>query len=939
MVKMNGIIGTFLCLVWLVEGSSVLRTSREATHLSSGVTAGLTKANVIDANFTVRTYYETALEVQWEVYAGERVQYCFVKINHGSSSETRDCLHTNQKINENLQVTSTNLHTSLEDNDLWYKGDFDETENFVDQFENKKENTTMVLYDITGLDACTSYDLELTIIPLGFDPNGYYYEGSLKSEYTLPDETLPPQQLSCNISQDVWTLSWKNPMDDLQCKPLEFSVAWTAESLWNSESDNSSTTAKETKIEFYDYLAYADYSFTVSAVYNNATSEDAYIDCTSPEREPGAPENVTVTENDQSPFLVEWDAPVAANGIITNYIVIINNNSSENISVEVNAPDTFYEATGLETCVSYSVEVVAVNGAGNGPPSDVVTHLIEIGESSNLSLVCNVSSSGIYTQWTPIYRDCEEYSYKVQYDIVIPWKNENWSNETSVTENYFDLPETDFLPGTVYHFIVATEDQNITDECHVNSSDTKSSAPAITRISTTASSVFVEWTPPEEANGLIQSYTILITGDNNQTLQKSADGSLTQVNITENIFACTGYEVEVAAVNGAGEGEFSTPESLSTLEPEEAYIIQYDLFIPWKNENRKNETLVEENSFDLPSQDFFHGTSYHFFVKTENLDFSAECWVDSSDAKSSAPEIVELYATIFLVFVEWTPPEEANGLIQSYTISLTGDNNQTLQESADGSKTQVNITENIFACTSYEVEVAAVNGAGEGNFSASQTVTTPTKVVTNGKCEADSSTQVTVFWEYSEECAEAEYLLTWDGTYLGGSVTTFHDSKYVTASDGSSQLKDLQPYTEYLVCFTNSSDYLVPQCFSCATFAAAPTEPQNFKVFEISSNSMRLSWGPPAYWNGPDSVYSLSVNTKVYDDVSEEYVLVEGMKSDTLYDFSVKALQGVQLSAEATSTCMNARNPELTVKCTAKDTNIIIDWNAIYSNDCVESIY
>jgi hypothetical protein len=94
--------------------------------------------------------------------------------------------------------------------------------------------------------------------------------------------------------------------------------------------------------------------------------------------------------------------------------------------------------------------------------------------------------------------------------------------------------------------------------------------------------------------------------------------------------------------------------------------------------------------------------------------------------ESSPPAITELSATVSSVYAKWSPPEEANGLIQSYIISLTGDNGQNLHEFVDGSTTQVNVAEKILSGTSYEVEVAAVNGFGEGEYSAPQTVTTPT---------------------------------------------------------------------------------------------------------------------------------------------------------------------------------------------------------------------
>ncbi|KAA0201597.1 putative metal responsive protein [Hyalella azteca] len=452
--------------------------------------------------------------------------------------------------------------------DLNYKGDVERKTNFMDQLEEGRENS-VVFYNITGLDACTSYDLQLIVVPIGFNTNdtdSYYYRDSLEQENTGPDETLPPKQLSCSISEqneDIWIFSWQDPMNE--CPTSKFNVAWTAQSRWSSAVASMSYVTIEHQEQFIDFLAYADYHFAVSADYGDVTSANGSIVCTSPEKAPSAPQNVRATGHDQTSLLVEWDAPVAANGIIKSYVVFMNN-SKESISVDVISQDTFYEATGLESCLNYSIEVVAVNGAGYGPPSDMITHLYESGGTSNLEfIVCHVNSSGVYTQWNPIYRDCKESSYEVWYSLYIPWKNETRSDETTVNVNHYDLPATDFYPGTEYNIIVATADFSLESGCAVNSSDTKSSPPSITELSATVSSVYVKWSPPEEANGLIQSYIISLTGDNGQSLHEFVDGSTTQVNVAEKILSGTSYEVEVAAINGFGEGEYSAPKTVTTL--------------------------------------------------------------------------------------------------------------------------------------------------------------------------------------------------------------------------------------------------------------------------------------------------------------------------------------------------------------------------------------
>ncbi|XP_018010997.1 uncharacterized protein LOC108668319 [Hyalella azteca] len=417
MAKMNDIAWIFPCLVCLA-GTSVFPADGVAGLPTSGKTIGHTKVQAVDANFTVTTRYATALEVQWEVYPNDEIQYCSLDIIHGSTLDTRDCLQATTKMAEksadsvldyskkygkNNAIASKfngeafsplNLQSKLNGKNFWYEKEVERDTSFMDQLDEGRGNS-VVFYNITGLDVCTPYDLELTIIPLGYETDSYYYEGALEKEYTGPDETLPPKQLSCSISEqneDIWIFSWQDPMND--CPTSKFNVSWTAQSRWSSDFAGSGLPiiTTEHKIEFSDYLPYADYFFSVSAVHYNVTSDNGTTVCTSPERAPSAPQNVRATDYDQTSLLVEWDAPVAANGIIKSYVVFMNN-SKESISVDVISQDTFYEATGLESCLNYSIEVVAVNGAGYGPPSDMITHFFKA-EGKNRLLYQSINSIG-----------------------------------------------------------------------------------------------------------------------------------------------------------------------------------------------------------------------------------------------------------------------------------------------------------------------------------------------------------------------------------------------------------------------------------------------------------------------------------------------------------------------------------------------------------------
>lgn len=90
--------------------------------------------------------------------------------------------------------------------------------------------------------------------------------------------------------------------------------------------------------------------------------------------EPGAaPSNVSASPYSTTSIKVEWDAvpKCKRNGEITNYIVEVFNNTSEEVQrVNVSSNDRSKVIRDLQEYTNYSVRVFATTAVGNGPPSE-----------------------------------------------------------------------------------------------------------------------------------------------------------------------------------------------------------------------------------------------------------------------------------------------------------------------------------------------------------------------------------------------------------------------------------------------------------------------------------------------------------------------------------------------------------------------------------------
>ena len=94
--------------------------------------------------------------------------------------------------------------------------------------------------------------------------------------------------------------------------------------------------------------------------------------------------------------------------------------------------------------------------------------------------------------------------------------------------------------------------------------------PVIHNVTLMAENVLVNWLPldPKDANGLLEGYRVMVTSsDDPETVLADITVTPSEVNTAINIpdlSALPGLRVEVAAVNKAGLGPFSSPVTLDT---------------------------------------------------------------------------------------------------------------------------------------------------------------------------------------------------------------------------------------------------------------------------------------------------------------------------------------------------------------------------------------
>ncbi|XP_031234289.1 receptor-type tyrosine-protein phosphatase F isoform X15 [Mastomys coucha] len=343
-----------------------------------------------------------------------------------------------------------------------------------------------------------------------------------------------------------------------------------------------------------------------------------------------------------------------------------------------------------------------------------------------------------------------------------------------------------------------------------------------------ASTMLVQWEPPEEPNGLVRGYRVYYTPDSRRPLSawhkhNTDAGLLTTVG---SLLPGITYSLRVLAFTAVGDGppsptiqvktqqgvpaqpadfqakaESDTRIQLSWLLPPQERIVKYEL-VYWAAEDEGQQhkvTFDPTSSYTL--EDLKPDTLYHFQLAARS-DLGVGVFTPTIEARTaqsmpSGPprkvEVEPLNSTAVHVSWKLPVPNKQHGQIRGYQVTYVRLENgeprgQPIIQDVMLAEAQETTISGLTPETTYSITVAAYTTKGDGARSKPKVVTTTGAVFAkNFRVAAAMKTSVLLSWEVPDSYKSA---VPFKILYNGQSVEV----------DGHSMRKliaDLQPNTEY----------------------------------------------------------------------------------------------------------------------------------------------
>uniref|UniRef100_A0A8P0TB94 Receptor-type tyrosine-protein phosphatase F n=1 Tax=Canis lupus familiaris TaxID=9615 RepID=A0A8P0TB94_CANLF len=343
-----------------------------------------------------------------------------------------------------------------------------------------------------------------------------------------------------------------------------------------------------------------------------------------------------------------------------------------------------------------------------------------------------------------------------------------------------------------------------------------------------ASTMLVQWEPPEEPNGLVRGYRVYYTPDARRPLSawhkhNTDAGLLTTVG---SLLPGITYSLRVLAFTAVGDGppsptiqvktqqgvpaqpadfqaeaESDTRIQLSWLLPPQERIIKYEL-VYWAAEDEGQQhkvTFDPTSSYTL--EDLKPDTLYHFQLAARSEMgvgvFTPTVEARTAQSMPSGPprkvEVEPLNSTAVRVSWKLPVPSKQHGQIRGYQVTYVRLENgeprgPPIIQDVMLAEAQETIISGLTPETTYSITVAAYTTKGDGARSKPKVVTTTGAVFAkNFRVAAAMKTSVLLSWEVPDSYKSA---VPFKILYNGQSVEV----------DGHSMRKliaDLQPNTEY----------------------------------------------------------------------------------------------------------------------------------------------
>ena len=617
---------------------------------------------------------------------------------------------------------------------------------------------------------------------------------------------------------------------------------------------------------------------------------------------------------------VSWSEPAEANGIIQEYVLNETTSLGEvfrGISLSVDLQD-------LKPFTNYSFQLTACNQIGCVSSNEVVVRTPEsppAGVDNLIVVILNSRSTDI--SWTPPTSPN---------GIILGYILER-NGLVVFNDSGLAFTDTGLTPNEQYTYIVIV---------YNSAGRSSGNTPAVVRMPPdtpeglsppqldvlNSSSIRASWSPPNQTNGVITGYAIIINGtviNTSLVLEYIATGL--------SPYSVYSFRVEACTVGGCGRSRETIARTLPTLPsgldpPSLMPLGPTAIQVSWESPSSPNgmiesyEVIRTSEASPIPVLAYFGASDIFTFVDAGLRPFTEYQYelratndigfVSSNDGIRTPadfptgfndPTIEE--TTAGSAVVAWQPPSQPNGEISRYEVYYrlavdpvtSGPGLPQLVPITDGELT-VNIT-TLMPATTYEVMVVVINTVGpEGTvwipfdtLEAPPQDLSPIIIVD----VPDTGMSLVLAWvaPLIPNGAITEYILYVDGvSVFRGNRNTF-------------TVMQLQPFTSYTLLLEacTSAGCTMGREQEAATAEVPPEGQEPPALLALSATSVQVTWQPPLSPNGdilryeilrrilpsvgsgnsPINIFnSTEVNRRVFNDT--------GLQSFRFYEYSVRVV-------------------------------------------------
>ncbi|KAI5940642.1 Usherin [Manis javanica] len=724
--------------------------------------------------------------------------------------------------------------------------------------------------------------------------------GSSLSDYYIvqtpvltPGEIQPPYNITVTGPYSIF-VAWTPPGILIPKMPVEYNVLLNAGSV----ASLTSSAGHHQSILLENLAPFTQYEIRIQACQNGScgvsnrmfvkTSEAAPLDLNSPVLQALGPACIEI----------KWMPPKKTNGIIMNYSIHRRPAGMEEetlLFVWSEGALEFTDAAGtLRPFTLYEYRIRAHNSRGSvdslwtsaqtleAPPQGLPAPWAQAtgAHSVLLNWTKPVSPNGIISQYHVVYQerpDDPTFNLSTVHAFTVMG--------TSHQAHLFGLE-----PFTRYHIgVVATNQAGEVSSPWTLVQTPESSPSGLSNFTVEQKekgrALLLQWSEPVRTNGVIKTYNVFSDGVREYT-------GLGRRFLFRRLEPFTLYTLVLEACTGAGcahsapqplrtdeapphsqlaptvQSVGSTSVELSWSEPvnPNGKMIRYEVVRrcfggkAWGNQTiQAHEKIVfteyntERNTFTYNDTGLWPWAQCEYKVLSWNsAGRTCSSWnmVRTRQAPPeglSPPEIACVSMNPPKLLISWVPPEESNGVIQSYRLQRNGTPYPFSFDAVTLSYTDAAVLP--YSAYSYAVTACTSGGCSTSKPTDTTTPEAPPAGVSPPDLGAVSGTQINVSWSPPSipNGKITNYLLRFDG------------KEHLAGQSLSLAVAHLQPYTQYnfslVACTSGGCTASAPK--SAWTMEAPPQNMDAPKLQVTGSESIEITWEPPRTPNGQITSYEL----------------------------------------------------------------------------------